>query len=340
MPEIFFEDLVPGATFTSSSRPLAKEEMVAFAREFDAQPFHTDEDAAKRTTVGELIASGWQTCALSMRLMYDALIARSSSMGAPGVEEVKWLRPVRPGDTLWLAFEVLETRQSRSRPDRGFVHARVSLTNQHGEPCMTQVFWGMFARRGADVPEGQSATAPAPSEASPSEAARPAPPPAPRPIPPLEDLVLNQRRELGSYTFTPDTIIPFARTYDPQPFHVDPEAAKRSHFGALCASGWHTAAAWMRALVADRERAREAAATLGVAPAALGPSPGFRDLKWLKPVYAGDTVSFATTPVDKRASASRPGWGLVFSHNTGDNQHGERVFEFTGSVFWQRRPGA
>ncbi len=153
----------------------------------------------------------------------------------------------------------------------------------------------------------------------------------------FEDLAPGQTRDLGGYTFAADEIIRFAKQFDPQVFHVDPEAAKRSHFGGLCASGWHTAAVWMKLMVDFRRRAREATLARGERPGELGPSPGFKDLRWLKPVYAGDTISFASTFVEKRPSASRPGWGLAFHRNTGDNQHGERVFEFTGAAFWERR---
>ena len=104
MSRVYFEDFAPGTTFRSEGLTVSRDEILAFAREFDPQPFHTDEDAAKVTFVGELIASGWHTCALMMRMLCDALVLNSSSMGAGGVEEVKWLRPVRPGDTLHLTL--------------------------------------------------------------------------------------------------------------------------------------------------------------------------------------------------------------------------------------------
>ena len=129
----------------------------------------------------------------------------------------------------------------------------------------------------------------------------------------------------------------FARSYDPQAFHLDPEAARHTHFGALCASGWHTAAAWMKRL--HITRARDIAYTERSGPVPqLGPSPGFRNLRWLLPVYAGDTIRYACTLTDKRTTASRPGWGLATHRNTGVNQRGETVFAFTGTVFWQWAP--
>jgi acyl dehydratase len=153
----------------------------------------------------------------------------------------------------------------------------------------------------------------------------------------LEDLVVGETEPLGSHLFTAEEIKAFATAYDPQPFHLDEDAAAASHFGALCASGWHTAAIWMRMMV--QSRARKAADRLerGLPVAKMGPSPGFKDLKWLLPVYAGDTIAFASTLVDKRTSASRPGWGIVTHLNTGENQSGKRVLEFTSVAFWQTR---
>jgi acyl dehydratase len=156
----------------------------------------------------------------------------------------------------------------------------------------------------------------------------------------FDDINIGDRIELGTHMFTAEDIKIFAAQYDPQPFHMDEAAAAQSHFGALCASGWHTIAAWMRlrVLYAQREDAERLAR--GEVLARLGPSPGFRELKWLKPVYAGDTVSYASEVAEKRVSNSRPGWGLVFALNTGVNQHGELVMSFIGSGFVERRPGA
>ena len=146
--------------------------------------------------------------------------------------------------------------------------------------------------------------------------------------------------ELGAHIFTAEDIKTFAAQYDPQAFHMDEEAAVKSHFGALCASGWHTIAAWMRLRVLYGQREDAERAARGEPIAKLGPSPGFRELKWLRPVYAGDTISYVSEIAEKRASQSRPGWGLVFARNTGTNQQGELVMSFIGSGFVERRPTA
>jgi acyl dehydratase len=154
----------------------------------------------------------------------------------------------------------------------------------------------------------------------------------------LDDITVGERAELGSHTFTAAEIKAFAQRFDPQAFHLDEAAAARSQFGALCASGWHTASMWMRFLVAYRKRDDEARRARGEPVATLGPAVGFRNLKWLKPVYVGDTISFATEVLDTRPSRSREGWGLMTTRNTGVNQHGEMVLSFESTAFVPRKP--
>jgi acyl dehydratase len=156
----------------------------------------------------------------------------------------------------------------------------------------------------------------------------------------FDDINVGDRMELGSHTFTADDIKTFASQYDPQAFHMDEAAAAASHFGALCASGWHTIAVWMRLRVLYGRREDTERAARGEVIAKLGPSPGFRELRWLRPVYTGDTITYASEIAEKRASQSRPGWGLVFARNTGTNQKGEVIMSFIGSGFVERRPGA
>jgi acyl dehydratase len=156
----------------------------------------------------------------------------------------------------------------------------------------------------------------------------------------FEDLRVGDRMELGSHTFTADSIKGFAQRFDPQPFHLDEAAAARSPFGALCASGWHTASVWMRLMVDYVQRGDEALRARGEPVAELGPSPGFRDLKWLKPVYVGDTIAYLSEVVETRASNSRPGWGLMTLRNTGANQRGEPVISFVSVAFVERRIAA
>src|SRR5258708_13486375 len=127
MPRIYFEDITPGSVTTYGPRTITREEIIAFASEFDPQPMHLDEEAAKKTMLGGLSASGWHSCAIMMRLIYDGFLVNAASMGAPGIDEVKWLKPVRPGDALSVPLTALEKREPKPRPDMGSVHLPCAL---------------------------------------------------------------------------------------------------------------------------------------------------------------------------------------------------------------------
>ncbi len=150
-----------------------------------------------------------------------------------------------------------------------------------------------------------------------------------------EYLRIGETVTIGSHTFEAEAIKAFARKYDPQPFHVDEAAARHSVFGRLCASGWHTAAAWMKVNLKAREDA-DAGRWTGPGPAPVfGPSPGFRNLRWLKPVYAGETVTYTRTGLAQRALASRPGWHLLSIEAGGRDSQGDDVIRFESSVLVQ-----
>jgi acyl dehydratase len=145
--KLYWEDFAEGRIAEYGPRLVTREEIVAFAAEFDPQPMHLDEDAARSTMLGGLAASGWHTCVLVNRLLVDGLINNAHAMGAPGIDEVKWLRPVRPGDRLAVRAEVRNKRASRSRPGMGFVGFLFEVLNQAGEPVMTLAFSLMVAQR-------------------------------------------------------------------------------------------------------------------------------------------------------------------------------------------------
>ena len=145
--KLYLEDFAVGMTFEAGPVRLSEAQILAFAKEFDPQPFHLDEEAARRTHFGGLVASGWHTACLAMRIVVDGLLDDSTSMGSPGLEKLEWLRPVRPDDPLTLTVEVLEARPSRSKPDRGSVKFGYSLVNSAGETVFTQVAWVIFGRR-------------------------------------------------------------------------------------------------------------------------------------------------------------------------------------------------
>ena len=150
----YFEDFFPGQEIALGSRSVSEEEIVAFAKQFDPQPFHVDHDAAAASIFGGVIASGWHTCSMMMRLVVDNLMSESSSMGSPGLDGVRWLLPVRAGDTISVSYLTTKIKPSTSRTDRGVVWSKWTATNQHGQDVCTIEGMGMFGRRpaaGADA---------------------------------------------------------------------------------------------------------------------------------------------------------------------------------------------
>ena len=153
----------------------------------------------------------------------------------------------------------------------------------------------------------------------------------------FEDIQVGETFDLGRHTFTAEEIKAFAHRFDPQPFHVDEDAAAQSHFGALAASGWHTASVWMRLMVEYRRRVAEATRARGEPVAGIGPALGFRDMNWLKPVYVDDTIAYVSEVIELRPSGSRPTQGLMTIRATGVNQHGVLVFSFVSTTLVERR---
>lgn len=210
----------------------------------------------------------------------------------------------------------------------GLVRFTMETLNGDGAVVMRQVHLGMFGLR-------HSATPPRTEPPARADALPPPmfPPEAPEQAPrTYDDVEIGRGVDLGTYRFAAERIVRFARLYDTQIFHLDEEAARAGPFGALAASGWHTASAWMRCFAARLDRMEAA----GGRPR-ISVSPGSRGLRWIRPVYAGETIRFASEPIEKRPLASRPGWGLVSSRNSGWNGRGEQVFEFIGSAFWAMR---
>jgi acyl dehydratase len=145
--ERYFEDYVAGSVHEFGSILVKKEDVISFAQRFDPQVFHTDPEAAQDTIFGGLIASGWHTAALMMRMYADHYLSHVASLGSPGVDELRWLEPVRPGDELSLRVTVLETRRSRSRPDRGIVRSFIEVMNQNNRVVMSMTAVNFFLCR-------------------------------------------------------------------------------------------------------------------------------------------------------------------------------------------------
>jgi len=337
---LHFEDFPPGCVREFGERSITREDILAFATQFDPQPFHLDEEAAKASLLAGLAASGWHTFAIMMRLLCDDWVLRSTSMGSPGVQEAHWIEPVRPGDRLSIQMRVDDARPSRSRPEMGLLTLSTAVLNQKRTIVARTRHVHMIGRRertpSTNVEAGAGPRRPDPRQEKPRPDAVSA---NGAPYGYLERVELGQPIALGEYAFHKDDMIRFARAFDPQPFHIDEQAAAHSHFNKLVASGWHVAGAFMRCLVDARQELEAQARARGETPPASGPSPGFTDMRWLKPTYEGDVLAFSTTPVAKRRT-SRPGWGLLFSENAGSDQNGVRKFEYRSAVFYPTLPQA
>jgi acyl dehydratase len=143
----YFEDYVPGTVCEFGQVRVSEDEIIKFARRFDPQYIHIDPGAAMQGPFGGLIASGWHTAAMTMRLVVDHFLPQTASLGSPGIDELRWLRPVRPGDVLRVRVSVIEATRSRSKPDRGIVHTVMEVLNQNGEVALSLKAMNIIACR-------------------------------------------------------------------------------------------------------------------------------------------------------------------------------------------------
>jgi acyl dehydratase len=158
----YWEDFPAGSVREFGGRTVSRDEILDFAARYDPQPFHLDEAAARASLFGGLCASGWHTCAMTMRMMCDAYLNDSASLGSPGIENLRWTKPVYPGDTLHARLTVLEARPMASKPHIGLFRAQWTVSNQHGEPVMQMEGWNMMRRRDAADGAVPTASPPAP----------------------------------------------------------------------------------------------------------------------------------------------------------------------------------
>ncbi|MDX2155198.1 MAG: MaoC family dehydratase [Hyphomicrobiaceae bacterium] len=336
---IHLEDVEVGRQIAFGHYEVTKEDIVTYAEAFDPQPIHLDEEAAKRSIVGGLCASGFHSCAMLMRMLADDFLEHGTSLGSPGIDEVRWMRPVRPGDVLSARFVCPEKRALASRPGVGLAKMLIEMLNQKGEVVMSWDSNQLLRVRHPAAPSDGERNG---GEAKPRfQSLWEMPGPAPdRSTNYFEDRQIGETYSLGSHTFTHDDVIDFARRFDPQAFHLDDAAAAQSLFGRLSASGWHTTAIWIRQFVRFRQEIERDMRARNLRPAEYGPSPGFQRLRWLKPVYPGDTIEFRGRVDDKLDWRSRPDRGLIETENQGRNQHGEVVFGIRGRILAEKRnPG-
>jgi acyl dehydratase len=152
----FWEDLPAGTQIELGSITVERDEVIEFAGKYDPQPFHLDDEAAAQSIFGRLAASGWHTCSMAMGLMARNFLLQSSSLGSPGLEKIKWLKPVYPGDTLTLRQRIIEARPMNSRPDVGLIRTLWEMFNQHGEQVLMMDGYGMFRRRSSAAGGGRN----------------------------------------------------------------------------------------------------------------------------------------------------------------------------------------
>jgi len=338
----YLEDFNTGDRFDTGSYLVTPEEIVDFAKTYDPQPFHIDEDAARKSLLGGLAASGWHTSAISMRLHCESWLKGVAGLGSPGIIETKWLRPVMKDYSVRLNVHLLSVRESSSRPGMGILQHETTMLNQDDAVLMIMRGITLVATRSApenfSVYDGKAlAAAPlwqrpeyvlqSPDDAADGEGILTGW---------LDDMTVGLTVELGSHQFTEEEIIAFASKWDPQPFHVDRHAARSGPFGGLIASGWHTGAAGMRQHVFTRQTYLAEGQRRGLPETPRGPSPGFRDMKWLEPVFAGDEIHYYMTTESWRP-VSRKGWGVMVTHFEGINQHGRKVYEYYSSGMWPVR---
>jgi acyl dehydratase len=306
---LYFEDFAVGESFELGHIELSEAQIRAYGERFDPRPQHGGPAVSPVHTA--LTASPWHLCGILMRLNYDGLIFRTAARGAPGIDMVHWLQLAYPGDRLTARATVLNARVSQSKPQLGLVQFRYEVLTEDREQVLSQENYVIVARRNneqAALEQIRAEPTSRPQKLSAAASDQPARP---------------QRVQLGTVHFTSQSIIAFARDYDPQPFHLDEAAAKNGPFGALAASGWHTASAWMRTYVEKLQRGGSAL-----------PQPerflSLQNLRWLYPVYAGDSITFDFTPV----AITKPAAGktIVTSHNSGFNQHAIKVYEFTATM--------
>ncbi len=310
----FFEDLLPGESFSFGPYEMTEERIIAFARAFDPQPMHLDPVAGHASPLGGLAASGWHTASVLMRLVYDSWLCKCRSLGSPGIEGTAWPRALMAGESIEGEGRLLAKRVSRSRPDTGLVQVGIAMQDtRHGTEVLRATWWLMLERRSTEVP----AVSEIPERRPPVDRSDP-PRRSTAVAPSLQMLHLGSVEPgkpiyLGETSASENEMISFARAFDPQPFHLDRKAGETGILGGLASSGWHTCALWMRtnvrarqALLAElpetKRQQLEHSAAIGL---------GFEDLSWNRPVRPDNLLHAFITPLDSRESRSRPDWGIA-----------------------------
>lgn len=308
---------------------LGRDDIIRFASEFDAQPFHLDDSAAETTLLGGLAASGWHTCVAVMGLLRQELDRRGLALEPAGAEDIVWLKPVRPDDAL-TATLVWGARSCGACGDRvGAFPVTIEAVNQHGEPVMRWRMDSLVSVMG----ESDSQLWPWAGEC-PMRMARPARArrrPGDHRIKFFEHVAPGDEIDLGQYEFTEERIRRFRESYDGA---AAPPSAASADRGM--AAPWHVAAAWMHCIVRYYGHHGRVMESQGRAVPMLGPAAGVKHLRWHRPVRAGETVSFRAWAERKIEIASHEDWGLLVVGAEGIDASGHPVVSFYPQMLLER----
>ena len=313
-------------------RRIDRDSIIAFANAFDPQPAHIDERAAQATPLHGLSASGWHTCTLIAEDLLGALAKKTHCLGITGIDDLRWLKPVRPGDDL--SCEVRWGPSTRCSCDPALVrcHAEVEARNQFGE---TVVRWScQLLLREPTRTWRSTVHMPWPL----CEARRPRPTKVTSRrgdhlIKYFEDVWCGEEIALGTYTFDSSNVSMFEEIVAGNGDCIVREAGSGKYV-----SDWHVVAAWMSLIVAYYKRRAAQLAAAGCPVPTLGPATGVRWLRWHTPVSVGDQISFRSWAEHKVSAVSRGRWGLLVAGAEGRNQHGEVVVSFYPQFLLERRP--
>ncbi len=322
--ELFWEDFTVGQVMTFGQREISREDIIGFARRYDPQPVHIDEQAARLTMLKGLAASGWHVCTIFMHMLHDGLLSRCRHVGLYAIEEIKWRIPIRPGDQLSGRVVCLDTQHNSSRPGRGLCTFFCETFSAPGRSVMSWRLQLEFARRDGAADNGATSEC----EARSSTVVRL---PGDHGIKFFEDICRGEEIMLGSYKFSPEEILRFKETYTHHPSHPDATS------GRLSASGWHVTAIWMKQLVHYYMREAQKLRAVGRPVPLLGPSLGIKRLQWHSPVYADDVLTFTCWVERKIKAVSKPGWGILVVGADALNANNQCVASFFSQLFLERR---
>lgn len=321
-----WEDLEEGETVQLGTATLSREEIVAFASEFDPQPFHLDDAAARATLLGGQAASGWHTCIVANRLVEAALADHGLALTTSVADDIRWRKPVRPGDAISGRVVIGAKAPCACRGDRGTCRVFVSIVNQHGEVVATWHFDCLVTRRfPATIAVGDAC------QRRVARMTRVSRVRGDHAIKFFDDVNVGDEIDLGSYCFSSERVAGFDDRYG----HAQCMAWD-AHRPDNHVNEWHVVSAWMHCIVRYYRLHSEQLRRRGGVFPLLGPAAGVKHLRWQAPVRSGEVISYSTWAERKLEIASRDDWGLLVAGAEGVNASGERVVTFYPQMLLQR----